>query len=136
MGAIVNQTVRIGEKEYQDAIISSPGVDIKYDIKGIFNSFSAMAGIGDNSFSNNGVEFIVMGDDKEIWRSESLKNTDGLKNVKVDITGVQILVLRINSGGGETATVPGTPYGEQPRRGRGQRNRVQAAWIDATLVLN
>ncbi|MBN1975205.1 MAG: NPCBM/NEW2 domain-containing protein [Sedimentisphaerales bacterium] len=129
IGIITNQTVRIGEKDYQDGILSSPGSDITYKIKGIFDSFSAMAGIGDDSGSDNGIEFIILGDGKEIWRSKSLKKADGLKDVKVDITGVQTLVLRIDGGTDETTI-------ESQRGSRRQRNRVQAVWIDAALILN
>ena len=72
-------------------------------------------GIGDETNSDNSIEFVVVvGDDKELWRSTSLKKADGAEPVNVDATGIQHLVLRINV--------------QASRRGC-----FQAAWIDATL---
>jgi len=113
-GGIVNQSVSIGDKLYQNGIIMRPGSDVVYDIKSLYNSFSALVGIGDETNSDNSVEFVVVGDDKELWRSTSLKKADGTKPVNVDVTGVQHLVLRVT--------------GESSRR-----SRIQAAWVDATL---
>jgi hypothetical protein len=73
-----------------------------------------MVGIGDESNSDINVEFVVVGDDKELWRSTSLKKADSIRAVNVDVTGIQLLVLRVT--------------GESSRR-----SRIQAAWIDATL---
>ena len=59
---------------------------------------------------------MVLGDGKEIWRSGPVKKSDAVKPLKIDITGVRHLVLRI-TGGGE---------GQGPRedsRGLGERER-------------
>jgi len=85
MGGVSNQPVSIGDKSYRNGIIISPGMDIAYDIKGLYNSFSAMVGIGDESTSDDGIEFVVLGDDKELWRSSGMKKADGLKPVNVEI---------------------------------------------------
>ncbi|MBN2183332.1 MAG: NPCBM/NEW2 domain-containing protein [Sedimentisphaerales bacterium] len=132
MGGAGNQTISVGEKTYRNAILTNPGMEITYDVKGLYDSFSAMVGIGDDSSSDNGVEFIVMGDGKELWRSASLLKADGLKAVNIEITGVKSLVLRAES---QTDEAGERARGQQ-RRGRGQRNLIQAAWIDATLALN
>ena len=121
MRGVANRPVTIGEKSYLDVIITGPGVDYVYDLKGLYNSFSAMVGIGDESTSNDGVEFVVLGDGKELWHSPGIKKSDGLKMVKIEIAGVQSLVLRATGGTTER------------QRGRGRRSRLQAAWIDATL---
>jgi hypothetical protein len=128
-GRFIYQEVNIGEKNYQNAIISSPGIDITYDVKGMFDSFSAMVGIGDDSGSDNGVEFVILGDGKELWRSDSLKKADGLKPVNIKITGVQSLTLRVISGTDDAES-------RQQFRGRRRRNPVQAAWVDATLLID
>jgi hypothetical protein len=113
-GRVVNRSVSIGDKSYQNGIIMRPGSEVMYDIKGLYSSFSAMVGIGDESNSDINVEFVVVGDDKELWRSTSLKKADSIRAVNVDVTGIQLLVLRVT--------------GESSRR-----SRIQAAWIDATL---
>jgi hypothetical protein len=111
---VVNQSVSIRDKLYQNGIIMRPGSDVVYDIKGLYSSFSALVGIGDETNSDNSTEFVVVGDDKELWRSTSLKKADGIRVVNVDVTGIQHLVLRVS--------------GQVSRR-----SRIQAAWIDATL---
>jgi hypothetical protein len=111
---LMNQSVSIADKLYQDVIIMRPGSEVVYDIKRLYNSFSVQVGIGDQSNSDIGVEFMVVGDDKELWHSTELKKSDGVKTVNVDVVDIQHLVLRIT--------------GEASRR-----NRIQAAWIDATL---
>jgi hypothetical protein len=121
-GGSVNQPVSVGEKPYRDVIITNPGVDFIYDIKGLYDSFSAMVGIGDETTSDDGIEFVVLGDGKELWRKSGMKKTDGLEPVNIQIAGVTSLVLRAS--GGDTS---------EGRRGRGRRSRIQAAWIDPTL---
>ena len=58
---------------------------------------------------------MVLGDGKELWRSGVLKKSDGAKPMKIDITGVRRLVLRV-TGGGEA-------FG-----------RTQSDWVEATLA--
>jgi hypothetical protein len=106
--------VSIAGKAYQNAIIVRPGSDVMYEIKGLFNSFSATVGIADESSSDISVEFMVLGDNKELWRSGSLKKADGAKLATVEIKGLQSLVLRV------TGTAD-------------WRSRIQAAWVEATL---
>jgi len=106
--------VSIGEKSYQDAIVLRPGSEAAYEIKGLYKTFTASIGIGDESNAEADVEFMVMGDDKELFKSGNLKKADGIKSVTVEISGVQRLVLRV--------------IGTADRR-----TRIQAAWVDATL---
>jgi hypothetical protein len=113
-GGVVNQPIFIGDKPYQNCIIMRPGSEAVYDIKGLYGTFSGLVGIGDESNSDTGVEFVVVGDDKELWRSTELKKSDDVKTVNVDITGIGHLVLRVT--------------GESSRR-----SRIQAAWINAKL---
>jgi hypothetical protein len=70
------------------------------------------------------VEFVVLAEGKEIWRSGKITKADGARPAKVDVTGVQRPVLRV-----ETEPAPGAEVGG----GRGARNRVQAAWVEAVL---
>ena len=60
------------------------------------------------------VNFVVLGDGKELWRSSGLKKSDGAKSVKVEVKNVRRLMLRVN------------------REGEG--GRVHADWVDAKLV--
>ena len=123
------QPFSVGDNTYEDVITSNPNIDMTYDIKGIFDTFTAMVGIGDNSSVDSGVEFIILGDGKELWRSASLKKADGVKTVNVKVTGVKSLVLRTESVTSETQR-------GQQRGGRRQRSTLQAAWIDTKLLMD
>src|SRR2546425_866641 len=77
-------------------------LEIEYDLKGLFDSFSALVGIDDATTNQNaGVEFVVLADGKELWRSGVLKKSDAAKQLKLDVAGTHRLVLRV-TGGGET----------------------------------
>ena len=90
------------------------GSEAAYQVKGLYRTFSASVGVGDESNADSSVEFVIVGDGKELWRSGSLKKADGLKQVTVEIAGVQRLVLR-TAGAAE------------------RRSRLDAAWVDAAL---
>ncbi len=44
-------------------------------------------------------EFIVIGDGKELWRSDPLKKSDGARPLSVDISGVRRLLLKVTGNG-------------------------------------
>ena len=93
-----------------------------YDIQGLYDSVSALVGIGDESNVEGGVEFVLLGDGKELWRSGSLTKEAGAKPVQADIQGVQSLELRVEGSAGGA------------RRGmRGRRGGAAVAWVDVTL---
>lgn len=117
--------VSIGEKFYQDAIILRPGSEVTYETNGLYDSLSALVGIGDASNVESGVEFVLLGDGRELWRSGSVTNADGVKPVQADISGVKSLVLRVEG--------PAGPRGRGTFGRRGGGGGVQAAWADATL---
>jgi hypothetical protein len=110
----VREPVSIGDQYYEDALIERPGAEVVFETKGLFKTFSAGVGIGGRG-ADEGFQFTVLGDGKELWQSGSLKKADGLKPVTIDITGVRRLSLRVSRPAGE------------------RRFRVQAAWVDATL---
>jgi hypothetical protein len=112
---VINGPVAIGEKSYQDGIILRPGLEATYEIEGLYNTLTALVGVGDESNVDSGIEFVLVWDGKELWRSSSLRRGEGAKPVEVDIAGVQSLVLRAEG------------------MGAGRRSRIQAAWVEPTL---
>ncbi len=118
----MNGPISIGEKSYLDAIVLRPGSAVTYEIKGLYDSLTARVGISDQSSVAGGIEFVLVGDDKELWRSGTVTKADGAKPVQADISGVKSLELRV-----EGAT------GGGGRGMRGRRGGAQAAWVDVTL---
>ncbi len=107
----------IGGRHYPRGIGMPTNSEIAFDVKGVYESFSAKIGLDDEfNSSDGGVDFILEGDGKELWRtSKAIKKSDGAVPVDVDIKGVQKLVLRV-------------------RRPEGQSGRAHANWVDARLV--
>ena len=56
----------------------------------------------------------MIGDGKELWKSEGLKKGDGIKSLKVEVKGVKRLTLRV--------------------RRVGEGGRIYADWVDAKLA--
>ena len=89
--------------------------EIEFELNGVYEGFSATVGIDDEYKNAEGaVEFTVMGDGKELWRSGELKKADGTRQLKVDVRNVRHLVLRVK------------------RVGDG--GRIHADFVDAKLV--
>jgi hypothetical protein len=71
----------------------------EYELRGLFNAFTAQVGVDARSGTNAAAEFIVLGDGRELWRSGVVKRGDLPKPLSVTITGVNRLVLRtVNPG--------------------------------------
>jgi hypothetical protein len=105
----------LGGKHYEPGLSSFAGSEIEYDLKGLYDTFSALVGLDAGAGDNSSAEFIVLGDGKELWRSGVLKKADGAKPAQVGITGVHQLVLR-TTGAGE------------------RRGRAQADWVEPRVL--
>lgn len=89
----------LGDKHYEHGLSSFAGSEIEYDLNGLFDTFSALAGLDASAGENSSAEFIVLGDGKELWRSGVLKKSDEPKPVQISITGVHKLLLRTTGAG-------------------------------------
>ncbi|HUD84738.1 MAG TPA: NPCBM/NEW2 domain-containing protein, partial [Candidatus Saccharimonadales bacterium] len=87
--------------------------ETEYDIKGIFSAFSAAVDVDGDSSSETSLEFIVLGDGKELWRNSEVKSAQDPVPVRIDITGVRTLTLQV--------------------KGPGRRSRLQADWVEPKL---
>ena len=117
---ITGRPLSIAGQRYENGIGTRANLEIEYDLKGLFETFAALVGIDDATGNQNAtVEFVVLGDGKELWRSGAMKKSDAAKQLKIEVTGVRHLVLRV-SGGGE---------------GGGPQARVLADWLNTRLTL-
>jgi hypothetical protein len=89
--------------------------EIEFELNRTYDNFNALVGIDDEHNNKDSiVEFVVLGDSQELWKSGGLKKADGAKVVKVDVKNVRRLMRRVK------------------REGEG--GRVHADWVDAKLV--
>ncbi len=93
---------------------------VEYNLFGLFKIFSADVGIADRSPVEGGVDFVVAGDGKVLWRSGMMKKNDKPKRVVTPIKGVNRLVLRVE------------PSVEVGRTGRGRIGPL-AVWAEAKV---
>lgn len=71
---------------------------IVIDLKGAALSFSAIVGVDDDAEEEGSVGFTVIGDGKVLARTGTIRRPDPVKEIKVDVKGVQQLVLKTDSG--------------------------------------
>ena len=89
--------------------------EIEFELNGTYNNFSALVGIDDEINNNDAqVEFVVLGDGKELWKSEGIKKGDGARALKVEVKNVKRLTLRV--------------------RRVGDGGRVYADWVDTRMT--
>lgn len=69
-------------------------------LDGRAQAFLASVGIDDEVTDGNpAVEFKVIGDGKELWKSGIMRRGNAAKEVKVDVRGVKLLQLEVTDGG-------------------------------------
>ncbi|HEY3380991.1 MAG TPA: NPCBM/NEW2 domain-containing protein [Vicinamibacterales bacterium] len=111
-------------KRYEAVVPARAGNDVEYDVKGLYNGVVAEAAV-DDGFEGS-LRFVVIGDGRELWASDSLSKGSTPIPVRVSIAGVKRLVLR--------ATAVGrTPAGDRGTEGTSMRMGAQAGWIGARL---
>jgi hypothetical protein len=89
--------------------------EIEFELNGSYDNFAALVGIDDEVNNNEAaVEFVVLGDGKELWKSDGMKKSDGTRALKVEVKNVKRLTLRV--------------------RRVGEGGRVFADWVDARLT--
>jgi hypothetical protein len=105
----------IGGRPFEKGIGMPTNSEIEFELNGAYDNFKALVGIDDEHNNKDSVvEFVVLGDGKELWKSSGLKKEDGAKSVSVDVKNVRRLMLRV--------------------RRVGEGGRVHADWGDARLV--
>jgi len=94
------KALSVGGKKFVSGVGAKAGTAIEYNLHGIFDEFTAVAGVDDNG-RDGGVVLIVEGDGKELWNSGEVKKTDAAKQVSVSVKEVKKLVLRATDAGGK-----------------------------------
>jgi hypothetical protein len=106
-----NAPLSLGDRQYEHGLSSFANSEIEFDLKGFYDRFTALIGLDSTSNDSISVEFLIIADGRELWRSGLLKKSDSPKSVEVDVPGVHKLTLR--TVGGE-----------------GRRNRSQINWVE------
>lgn len=106
----------LGGRRYESGLAAFAGSEIEFDLKGLYHTFTALAGMDASSEDQSAAAgFVVIGDGHELWRSGPLGKNDAPKVVKVSIVGIHKLILRAT----------GTSEGG---------NRSQADWAEPSVA--
>src|SRR5262249_48903728 len=81
--------VSLGGTNIDRALTAFPNSEVEFALHGLYGRFTACAGV-ENAFGGSGeAQFLVLGDGKELWRSELLKSSEASTNVDLDIKGIE-----------------------------------------------
>jgi hypothetical protein len=84
---------------YENGIGSHANSRYVYDINRKFSSFSFDYGIDTESGPKASVEFIVLGDGRQLYRSQKMGRYDIPRHEKIDVSGIKFLTLTITDAG-------------------------------------
>jgi alpha-galactosidase len=90
----------IGGKKFEHGLGTHAVSSLYIDLKGGAQRFTAQVGIDDEekNSSEASVIFYVLGDGRELWKSDTLKPGHAPKKVDVNLKGVKILLLMVDKG--------------------------------------
>jgi HEAT repeat protein len=83
--------------------LSRSVASVKYDLKGKWGTFTAVAAINDSGAPVTPLRFTVLGDNRILWQSEPLQQKGQSQKCRVDVTGVRLLELQVHCPGDWTA---------------------------------
>ena len=90
--------ISLAGRIYERGISLTANSQFEYDLMGIYDTLTAVAGLDDSvSAESAGVEFIITGDGRELWRSGLMKKSDAPKPVEVKVTGVKRLLIQVSA---------------------------------------
>ena len=90
----------IGGQSFEHGLGTHANSALYVDLKKAAQTFSAEVGVdGEVSNPAASVEFIVLGDGKELWRSGVMKAGETAKNVSVELAGIKTLLLKVGDAG-------------------------------------
>ena len=96
--SVENHPLTIGGKEFKRGFGTHSESILHVNLGGDAKSFSASAGVDDEVNKNpaSSVEFLVIGDGKELWKSGILRAGDAAKDCAVNVSGVKALTLKVS----------------------------------------
>lgn len=94
------ETMSIGGRKFARGIGTHATSSLSLDLEGQGQELSARVGVDDGKKTHPGsVEFVVLGDGKELWHSGLMTGGQPAKTLAVDLAGVKLLELRVTDGG-------------------------------------
>lgn len=93
----------VGGKVFERGFGTHAESYLRIQLDGEAQKFSAQVGVDDEVKGRPAsVEFVVLGDDRELWKSGLLRGGDAARECSVDLAGVKVLELLVTDGGDGT----------------------------------
>ncbi len=92
-------TIMLDGISYPKGIGMHADASVNYTLGGNYTTFYSKVGIPDNNGSYGDVIFKVFAENIEVYNSGSIKGTDLSKTINLNISGVNLLRLEVNSNG-------------------------------------
>ncbi len=96
--SVDGRPLRIGGRAFEHGLGTHADSALYVQLDGRGRKFTGWVGVDDEVGRQGSVEFRILADGKEIYKSGILKGGDSAKPFDVDISAVQMLILLVNSG--------------------------------------
>lgn len=98
--SITGKPLRIGDREFADGVGTHAESECAIDVAGRASRFQALVGVDMAAVEEAlaRVEFVVYGDDKELWRSGLCRKGEPPRACDVSLNGVKLLKLVVTDG--------------------------------------
>ena len=98
--SVTGKPLGIGGVQFERGVGTHAESELDVQLDGQAKTFSAKVGVDDNAGSDKAsVEFIIYGDDRELWRSDVCKWKQPAKDCRVALAGIKSLELVITDAG-------------------------------------
>jgi alpha-galactosidase len=98
--SVEGNPLSIGGKEFERGLGTHASSTFQIDLKGGAERFTAFVGVDDEvEGSSASVEFRVLGDDRVLWKSSTMKAGQAPEKVDVNLKGVKTLLLIVDDAG-------------------------------------
>ncbi|MEO7932633.1 MAG: NPCBM/NEW2 domain-containing protein [Chthoniobacterales bacterium] len=98
--SVDGKPLRIAGRDYARGVGTHAESSVQIQLDGGAYEFAAHVGVDDEVKGRvSSVEFIVIGDSRELWRSGVMKAGDIARDCRVNLAGVKLLELQVSDGG-------------------------------------
>lgn len=96
--SVEGRPITIGGKSYRRGVGTHAESEWIIDLQGAATAFDAWVGVDDEVTAPGAVEFMVVVDGAERWRSGAVKPGEAARAVHVDLSGAQQMILVVEAG--------------------------------------
>jgi len=97
--AVTGKALRIGTQDFTNGVGTHAESELFVELGGRAESFHALVGVDAGGGAKGSVEFVVGGDDRELWKSGVCRHGEAPRVCDVSLKGVKFLLLTVTDAG-------------------------------------